>query len=152
MQVASFALFLGKNEFATETLKAAREKRIAVQVEPDGRQPLELARTKAWSYSVGNLSGLMSLATLGERVGVDLWNYQTADGRSIRKALEFLTPFALGERKWPYQQLGRWPPEMLYPLQDQQSRTLLSRIPAQNAGDRTELLRPKAAEQAEVPE
>src|SRR5262249_5884161 len=105
MQVASFALFLGKNELATDILKTAREKRIAVQIEPDGRQPLELARTKAWSYSVSNLAGLMSLATLGERVGVDLWNYRTADGRGIRQALDFLTPFALGESKWPYQQL-----------------------------------------------
>jgi Alginate lyase len=116
VQVVSFALFLGKTDLAKSVLETAKTKRIAVQIEPDGRQPLELARTKAWSYSVGNLDGLMLLARLGENVGVDLWNYETRDGRSIRKALEFLKPFASGEKKWSYQQLGEWPPQMLLSL------------------------------------
>ena len=52
-----------------------------------------------------NLAGLFELALLGENVGVDLWNFRTADGRNIRKALDYLIPFVTGEQKWPYQQI-----------------------------------------------
>src|SRR6266404_1943826 len=140
LQVVSFALFVGKDDLARQVLQAARQKRIATQIEPDGRQPLELARTKAWSYSVGNLDGLIQLATLGELVGVDLWNYKTADGRSIRRALEFLYPFAVSD-KWKvqsqYQQLGEWQPQMLFPLMrrasakytDQSFKAMMAKIP-----------------------
>ena len=147
VQVVSFALFLGKRELAKSVLEAAKAKRIAVEVEPDGRQPLELERTKAWSYSVGNLDGLMLLADLGERVGVDLWSFQTRDGRSIRRALDFLAPFAFAEKKWAHQQLGDWPPQMLFPLirrasshyLDPSFKALLTKLPAANAADRSNL-------------
>ncbi|HSE34058.1 MAG TPA: alginate lyase family protein [Pyrinomonadaceae bacterium] len=148
VQVVSFALFLGRREPARKVLETAKQKRIALQIEPDGRQPLELARTKAWSYSVGNLDGLMLLARLGENVDVDLWHYETRDGRSIRNALNFLTPFAFGEKKWSYQQLGEWPPQMLYSLlrrasdkyTDPQIVATVSKLPAVETTDRRNLL------------
>ncbi|PYS94292.1 MAG: hypothetical protein DMF64_01490 [Acidobacteria bacterium] len=151
VQATSFALFLGKRDLAASILQAARQKRIARQIEPDGQQPLELVRTKAWSYSVGNLDGLMTLAALGANVGVDLWHYQTTDGRSIRRALEYLYPFAVGARKWPHQQLGEWPPQMLYPLLrraaavygDEKIRVMLMKISATNPADREHLFHPQ---------
>jgi hypothetical protein len=115
VQVVSFALFLNERELAEEVLRTVGAKRIA-QVEPDGRQPLELARTKAWSYSVGNLAGLMTLARLGEHVGVDLWNLESPDGRSIRAALDFLAPYGVGEREWPYPQINGFSAELFDPL------------------------------------
>jgi hypothetical protein len=154
VQAGSYALFLGKTNMAEDILKTARQKRIALQIEPDGRQPLELVRTKAWGYSIGNLSGLMLLATLGDVVGVDLWNFRTEDGRSISKALDYLVPFALEKKQWTYQQLGEWPPQALYPLVRTaalkyprgQYRSLLTKITDVTPANRINLLSPKPDE------
>jgi hypothetical protein len=55
------------------------------------------------------------LAALGERVGVDLWHFETADGRSLRKALDFLAVYADPEKTWPYKDL-KFDPTALIPL------------------------------------
>jgi hypothetical protein len=116
IQVADFALFLGEPDHARHVIEEAETKRIASQIEPDGSEPLELARTKAFSYSVMNLRGLMELAELGKPLGVDLWAFKTPDGRSIRKALDYLSPFAAGEKKWEYKQISGFHPEELSSL------------------------------------
>ena len=97
LQVTELALFLGDRKLAVDTLERVKTRRIT-QIDPDGRQPLETARTNGWGYSNGNLDGLTQLATLGERVGVDLWNFKTPDGRSIRGAIDFLLPYAVPAR------------------------------------------------------
>jgi hypothetical protein len=153
LQIVSYGLFVGRKDLARQILEQARQKRIATQIEPDGRQPLELARTKAWSYSNGNLDGLMDLATLGERTGVDLWHFQTHDGRSIRRALDFLTPVAMGQSKWQYQEIGGGvKPESLFPLmrraaaayRDKPYQTVMAKVPAVSPSDRSRLLQPEA--------
>lgn len=53
-----------------------------------------------------NLRAFMKLVAYGKSTGVDLWNYETQDGRSIRKAADFLKPYADGSMKWPYQQIN----------------------------------------------
>jgi len=106
VQIVALALFVDKKDIADRVLREAPKKRIELQVEPDGRQPLELERTKSAGYSLMNLSGLFELARLGDASGADLWSFQTRDGRSIRKALDYLIPFATGERKWTNEQIA----------------------------------------------
>ena len=64
VQVAGLALYTGQVDVARRTLEGARA-RIATQIEPDGRQPRELERTRSWHYSEFNLAAFMDLATLG---------------------------------------------------------------------------------------
>jgi hypothetical protein len=148
VQAMSFALFVRRNDLAKQIAEAAKEKRIALQIEPDGRQPLELRRTKAWSYSNMNLDGLMLLARLSESAGVDLWAYQTRDRRGIRGALEFLYPYAMEDRKWIYQQIGGFEAKSFFSLmrraathyQDQKFKAAELRIPQLDPTDRELLL------------
>ncbi|MGB9148256.1 MAG: alginate lyase family protein [Acidobacteriaceae bacterium] len=105
-QLAGIAIYLGDTDLARRVIEAAKRERIAYQIRADGREPLELARTKSFSYSVFNLMALMRLAQEGQRAGVDLWDYRAPDGGSIRAALNFLLPYAMGEKQWPYQSLN----------------------------------------------
>ncbi len=106
VQVVGIEMLLGKTDLAKERLEQAKTKRIASQIEPDGSQPHELARTKSLGYSTMNLRGFIHLANLGQKMNVDLWNYETSNRRSINKALEFLLPFANEQKIWEHQQLG----------------------------------------------
>ncbi len=116
VQVVSISVFLGNSDSAKATLERAKEKRIGSQIEPDGKQPLELARTKSWGYSTMNLSAFFHLAALGDRAGVDLWKYQSPRGGSIRKALDYLLPFTEHPEKWEYQNLHPIEPASMAPL------------------------------------
>src|SRR6266481_1190024 len=115
VQVADFALFVGRPELAREVIKQSQQERLASQVMRDASHPLESARTKGIIYSVFNLRALMELAMLGERADVKMWDFHTADGRSIRHALDFLLPYAAGEKKWEHQQITEFKPQELVP-------------------------------------
>jgi hypothetical protein len=150
LQIASFALFVDRAAIGRQVLEDARTKRLDAQIEADGRQPLELARTRSFSYSVMNIDGLTQLATLGERVGVDLWNYSARPGTTpaLRAALLYLAPYALGEKKWPYPQIGTWTPSALFPVlrraaahyRDEEFSTIVRKLPPRAPTDRAILL------------
>lgn len=105
LQAVMVAIGSGSTETAREVLREVAEKRIAQQIEPDGSQRLELERTKSWGYSLLNLEGLTALARAGEKSGIDLWHFSTADGRSVQRAIDWLLPFALGMKQWSYTQI-----------------------------------------------
>jgi len=115
VQVVTLALHTGQTDVARTSLLSARSE-IGRQFETDGRQPRELARTRAWDYSIFNLVAFLHLAALGDRVNVDLWNHRTADGRSLRQGLEYLIPFATREKPFPYEQITDFRPSELHPI------------------------------------
>jgi hypothetical protein len=113
VHTVSVALFVGKKETARRIVEEAKEKRIAYQFSPEGEQAEEFARTLSWHYCQFNLSALFRLSTLARHTGVDLFNYSTQDGKSIRKGLDYLLPFAYKEKEWKGVQLKEFNYDML---------------------------------------
>lgn len=115
MQVASIALFCDDNKVADEILQNDFL-RLAWQIETDGKQPLELERTAALSYSTFNLEAWSMLANIAETKGVDLWHFETKDGRSIKKAIDFLIPYVIEGKPWTYKQINPYKKADFYRL------------------------------------
>jgi hypothetical protein len=108
LQMAHLALFTGQKELAARIVESAKTNRIAAQIKPDGSQPFELSRADSFGYSRFNLQALFDLATLGEHVGVDLWHFESTEGASIKKGLDFLLPYAQDPNKaWPLERQKR---------------------------------------------
>jgi hypothetical protein len=114
-QTIDYALFTGDMALAKE-LVAASLKRVPVQIEPDGQEPLELERTNAYGYSTFNITAWYNVSLLADRAGVDIWNYSTPDGRSIHKALDYLIPYTLDDKPKEHQQIGPYNKQEMYLL------------------------------------
>jgi hypothetical protein len=150
-QVVSLALYTGQNDLARKILERVKIRRINKQIEPDGSQPHELARTKSLGYSTGNLDGFFRLAIMADKLGSDLWRYESSDGRSIQKALDFLAKHVETGQKWPYKQITRQSPASLFPLlrraaiayNDDKYEAIIKKIPPEDIiTSRTNLLWP----------
>lgn len=115
VQAATLALFTEQDSLAKIILEKAKASRFDDDLEANGAQPRELARTLSFNYSTMNLYGLFTLARLGEMVEVDLWHYQTPKGGNLKAALDYLLPAALGQNEWTHEQIKPIHPESLIP-------------------------------------
>ncbi len=106
VQEVALLCFLNRIEEAKIVLNTCLTNRIEVQIDAEGKQPRELARTKSLSYCTMNLAAFTQLANYGKKVNVDLWNYEGKNGASIKKAFEFLEPYARNEKKWEIKQIA----------------------------------------------
>ena len=109
LQVLSAAIFTGRTALAKRIITTAYGRRFKTQIMTDGSQPHELARTNAMGYSNMNLSGLMKIATIAERLGDDRFFKVDSEAGDclIKLAVDFLYPFYTGEKEFPYTQIHR---------------------------------------------
>ncbi|PUZ26098.1 hypothetical protein DCC81_17815 [Chitinophaga parva] len=114
LQVCDYALFTGQPAIAKDIIIHTSMPRMEVQFTTDGQQPLELARTKSWSYSLFNLSAWTKLAVLAQSLGTDLWAHTTTDGRGLEKCIQFLLPFDGNTQAWQYEQIEPFGMEALH--------------------------------------
>jgi len=105
-QVCALSLYTGDPRIVHKVAEEAKGYRIEAQIAPEGSQPHELARTKSLSYTAMNTSAFLNLARYADHADVDLWNFETPDGRSIRKAVDFLVPYVVDGERWTWQQIA----------------------------------------------
>lgn len=104
VQVIAFSIFAERPEIGINELQIFK-KRMESQIQLDGSLPLELERTKSWTYVNMNLLGFCLNARLAEHLKMDLWNYQTPEGKSIKSALDWLLPYIKKEKNWSHEQI-----------------------------------------------
>jgi len=108
-QAIAFALYVGNLNVARDIINALPEQRMFKQIEPDGRMPQELRRTRAFHYSQYNLTHIIDIMTMAQKLGIYLDNSTSADGRNFYKAMDYMAGYtgkSLAE--WPYKEIGNW--------------------------------------------
>lgn len=105
VQLLAIMLFTGQLQQAREHIEQYTFGRFESQIRPDGSQPHELERTKAWGYSTGNLNGLISLAEIAEKVDIDLWHYQKGGQVYLKSAIDWYLPYLRDGKQWDYEQI-----------------------------------------------
>lgn len=111
-QVALYAVFVGREELSRPFFDSSLEALATSQIEPDGRQPLELARTRAMNYCLFNLQAWQDIATLSPRFHEDCWNAGTPIGSRLKAGTDYLVPYADPASQWPQAKVERnhyWP-------------------------------------------
>lgn len=101
MQVASFAKLVNDQPMLDSLRMRYKTVYLPNQMAADGSFPLELARTKPYGYAIFNLDAMVMLCQLLSTPTDNLWTYQTADGKSIKKGIDYLYPYIADKSKWP---------------------------------------------------
>nr|WP_082461771.1 alginate lyase family protein [Pedobacter sp. PACM 27299] len=101
MQVASFAKLTGNGELMKFCSDRYKTVLLPNQMAADGSFPRELSRTKPYGYSVFNLDAMTTLCQILSTPQDNLWTFETADGRSIKKGVAYFYPFVKDKSKWP---------------------------------------------------
>lgn len=114
MQVAQFAQYVGHRvgqpvsqhtgnrqllEYCAERFKSVL---LPNQLAPDGSFPLELKRTKPYSYSLFNLDAMAAICQIVSTPRDDLWKFRLPDGRGMRTAMAFMAPYIADKKSWPH--------------------------------------------------
>lgn len=102
LQVAEFAQFTKREDLVALCRDRYKKNLIPDQVAKDGSLPLELARTKPYSYSLFDgdvLTGIcQSLSTAKD----NLWTFKGPKGAGVAEVMAFQYPFMADKSKWPY--------------------------------------------------
>jgi len=102
LQAAEFAQFAGRTDLVDLCRDRYRNNLIPDQVAKDGSLPLELARTKPYSYTLFDGDVLCGICQSLSSAKYDLWTFKGANGVGVAEAMAFQYPFIADKSKWPF--------------------------------------------------
>lgn len=102
LQAGEFARFTQNAEVMAWCRDRFKTVLVPLQIAPNGSLPLELARTKPYSYSLFDMDVLCGIAQSISTQAEDLWNFSTPDGRGLRKLMDFMYPYIKDRGAWPF--------------------------------------------------
>jgi hypothetical protein len=102
MQVASFSKLTENDTLINFCKDRFKNVLLPNQMAQDGSFPRELKRTKPYGYSLFNLDAMAMICQILSSKKDNLWTYETSDGKSIKKGIEFLYPYIKNKEQWPH--------------------------------------------------
>jgi hypothetical protein len=113
LQAAEFARYTRNLAITQFCIDRFQTRLIPDQVAPDGSLPLELARTKPYSYCLFCLDVLATICQVisSEPGAPDLWHFtppassgvlQSGKQAGIEKAVAFMAPYIRDKKSWPF--------------------------------------------------
>jgi hypothetical protein len=102
LQAGEFARFTGNEEVMGWCRERFRTALVPNQIAADGGLPLELARTKPYSYSLFDMDVLCGIAQSLSTQKESLWSFSTLDGRGLKRLVQFMVPYIRDKKAWPY--------------------------------------------------
>ncbi|MFC1483416.1 alginate lyase family protein [Candidatus Neomarinimicrobiota bacterium] len=104
LQVSAFAQLVGDEQALDYCRERFETVLVQNQIASDGSFPLELARTKPYSYSLFNLDILTAICQVLTTAEDNLWEFSTPGGAGMHQAMEFMVPYIVDKASWPYPQ------------------------------------------------
>jgi len=109
------ALFIDSTQLARKIVTNAQD-RLDKQMDDQGSFPHEMERTTSLHYTVFALDAFFRIAQMSDKLGIDLWNYTSPSGKSLKKGFQAIQPYLLEEKKWEGQQIKPYNGEESYDL------------------------------------
>ena len=108
-QVAAYASFVGDKAILDKCRKHYVEILLPTQMAKDGSLPLEIERTKPYSYSLFCLDGFATLTWLLTDKEFNGWNFKLTDGRGMQKGVDYIKPYVTDKNSWPFKKdISHW--------------------------------------------
>ena len=99
---ASMAVLVDNQEIIKQCTDRFKNILLPNQMGVDGSFPRELKRTKPYGYSLFNIDAFCNVAQILSTSENNLWEFETPDGKSLKKGMEYIYPFIADKTLWPF--------------------------------------------------